>query len=148
MGIGKRPLVLITICVSIGAGLVFPAAHIAAVTCRDAGQAKGDFESLTTDDAFLRALLSAGAPGGIVRKINCSGAPDRRQPFPLPLSLQKMLEFIRKTDPQYRVRIEKGIVNLLPTGREPELLKVRIKEYRAEKVSTPNLALEKLLGLP
>jgi len=137
----------ITILASIGASLAFATSYFAPLSYGNASQAKTDFESLTTEDAFLRALTLAGAPGGIVRKTSCGGAPDQRQSFPSPLSLRSTLEVIRKTDPQYRLQNEKGVTNLIPRGGEPELLKVRIKEFRAQRVLTANLALEKLLAL-
>jgi len=106
------------------------------------------FESLTTEEAMLKALTAARMPGGIVRKVDCKSEDTRRRLFPSALTLQQTIELIKQLDPRYRLLTAGGVINLLPNGTEPELLKVRIKEYRVEKVRVPNLAIESLLALP
>jgi len=107
-----------------------------------------DFASLTTEQAFVKALMAARVPGGIVRKMDCKSEQPKPRLFPSTLALQRTIELIRETDPQYRLLTTDGVINLLTKGTEPELLRVRIKEYRADMVRVPNLAIERLLALP
>ena len=109
----------------------------------------GEFVSLTSEEAFVKALIAARKPGGIVRTVDCMNTQAKpRFLFPSALVLQPTIDLIRERDPRYRFLTKGGVINLLPEGTEPELLRVRIKEFRVDKVSVPNLVIEKLLALP
>jgi hypothetical protein len=115
---------------------------------QSAKTAETDYVSLTPEEAFVGALIAAREPGGIVRIVDCKQQPSQRQLFPSTLPLQQTLELLKRTNPPYRSEHVQRVINLVPEGPEPELLKVRIKEYQADKVEVPNLAVERLLDLP
>jgi hypothetical protein len=73
-----------------------------------------DFASLTTEQAFVKALMVARVPGGIVRKVDCKSKQPKPRLFPSTLALQQTIELIRVTDPQYRSLTTDGVINLLP----------------------------------
>ncbi len=107
-----------------------------------------DSYHVTTREAFWNALIAARVPGGIVWKRNCGNVEVKGQRVPSRSSLRAALNRIVQADPQYAWYLENGAINLLPTNGEPNLLKVRIREFRIEKVPNVNLALERLLALP
>ncbi|MGH9967655.1 MAG: hypothetical protein ACREBG_07445 [Pyrinomonadaceae bacterium] len=110
--------------------------------------AETDSYHVTTREAFWKALIAARVPGGIVWKRNCGNEEVKGQPAPSGSSLRATLNQIVKADPQYAWYRENGAINLLPTNGEPDLLKVRIREFRIGKVPNLNFALERLLALP
>lgn len=107
-----------------------------------------DLEYASTLQVFSKALLQAGAPGGIVRTSGCErdGVIHRWQP--LGLSLRDVLDGIVKTDPQYRWSVEDKVINALPVAGEPTLLKTHIGEFRVENVAWANTALSMLIATP
>jgi hypothetical protein len=58
------------------------------------------------------------------------------------------LNRITQADPQYRWRDERGVINLIPTSGEPDVLKIRFQEFRVKNMSSLELILEQLLTLP
>lgn len=81
-------------------------------------KAKTNSELLTTRDAFVRSLISARVPGGVVRTSNCGSEENRLQTEVLALPLSQSLNRITQTDPQYRWQSEQGVINLIPTAGE------------------------------
>jgi len=110
--------------------------------------AETDSSRVTTREAFWKALIAARVPGGIVWRRNCGNVEVKGQQVSSGLSLRAALNRIIQVDPQYTWVRENGAINLLPMNGEPDLLKVRIREFRVSKVSNLNLALERIIALP
>src|SRR5207249_2918348 len=68
---------------------------------------------------------------------------------PAGLSLGQVLNSLVATDPSYRIIVENGTVNLMPSDSEPSLLKTRISKFEIENVNVSNTisALNALLEL-
>lgn len=107
-----------------------------------------DSQYLTTVDAFSLALNYAGVPGGIIKIGNCEEDTFKQPLRTQGLSLREVLKTIATADPRYRWVHEDGVVNLIPSMGEPDLLKVRIAEFDAESVASADAALSRLLALP
>jgi len=121
------------------------AVAIVSVTAKQ--NAEGNVELITTQDAFVRSLTTARVPGGIVTRSDCN--PNAKlQKDSLPSSLLASLNRITQADPQYRWQDERGVINLIPTSGEPDVLKIRFQEFRVKNMSSLELILEQLLTLP
>lgn len=102
--------------------------------------------TVTTGEALLEVLHAQGRPGGIVVASQCDEPPRHRRPTGS--TLRELLDSIVAADPQYRWRMEGGVVNLIPAGDVSALLKVRVVRFRAERIRTPDEALGKLFKTP
>jgi hypothetical protein len=109
-------------------------------------KAEGRSDLITTHDAFVRSLISARVPGGVVTTSNCSQEA-KLQTDILALPLFESLNRITQADPQYKWEVERGVINLIPRAREPEVLKIRIREFRVKNSPSLDLILEQLLAL-
>lgn len=105
-------------------------------------------ELITTRDAFVRSLTSARVPGGFAGRSNCGSEENRLQLEVLALPLPESQNRITRTDPRYRWQSEQGVINLIPTAGEPDVLKIRIREFRVKNTQSLDLILEQLLALP
>ena len=149
MNVGKVLLALMALWIPIMLGAVFDHSRTNFYSIAlQSDKSAGEFVSLTTEKAFVKALIAAREPGGIVRNVDCMNTQAKPRLFPSALALQPTIQLIRESDPRYRFLTTDGVINLLPEGTEPELLRVRIKEFRIDKVRVPNLVIEKLLALP
>lgn len=90
----------------------------------------------TISRSFCFALSSTGVPGGIIENSpSCPAHDEENQPaYPDEASLQERLNTIIQTNPGYHWQIENGVVNLSPISEEPELMKIRIRQFHAENV--------------
>src|SRR5438128_1422627 len=103
--------------------------------------ADGDLAYVTTVQAFSMALQKTNTAGGIVRLSDCQENTVVQKWQPLGATLQDVLDGIAKTDPQYRWDIEDGVVNVLPAGDEPVLLKTHISTFIVKRQASPDTAL-------
>jgi hypothetical protein len=101
---------------------------------------------ITSQHAFLRASTAARVPGGLVWMMKCSGEEPLLHEDRIILPISDALESLVKRDPRYKWQIDTGVVNLLPSAGEPDLLKVRIRQFKTTATLTE--ALRQLLGLP
>lgn len=108
---------------------------------------QGNVDLITTQDAFVKSLISARVPGGVVTTSNCNQEA-KLQINILALPLFESLNRITQTDPRYKWQTERGTINLIPTAGEPELLKTQIREFRVKNSPSLDLTLEQLLALP
>lgn len=67
---------------------------------------------------------------------------------PLNKSLRQGLDTIVRADPRYRWEVVDEVINLLPAGGEPALLKTRINEFHVENMNSAIDALGPVLALP
>jgi len=108
---------------------------------------KGNLDQITTQDAFVRSLTSARLPGGMVTTSECNpNAKPQKDSLSSPLF--ESLNRITQTDPQYKWQNERGVINLIPTSGEPDVLKIPIREFRVKNARSLELILEQLLALP
>lgn len=89
-------------------------------------------DPLSVRDAFLRVLSRSKAPGGVALESNCATQNDRVPIDDASPSLEESLNRIVNRVPQYRWESDRGAINLLPVTGEPEPLRIRIKEFRAQ----------------
>lgn len=80
---------------------------------------------LFVDMAFQSALLAADVPGGEIITDGCGGEPQKVVRLQ-GATLRDALDTITRSDPDYRWRVVGGVVNLLPAGEVPRLLRVQI----------------------
>lgn len=103
----------------------------------------------STLEAFRDALRIEKKPGGIVvLDRQCMVAESKPHVSLDFASSEAALNSIVRQDPLYGWSLEDGVVNLIPTNREPRFLKTQIKKFRLEGELNIHLALEKLLELP
>lgn len=107
-----------------------------------------NIELVTTRESFVRSLTAARLPGGLVLERSCEVEENKLQREMQTLPLRERLNLIVQTDPQYRWISERGAINLIPLVGEPELLNIRIREFRVANATSLNLVLEQLLALP
>jgi hypothetical protein len=107
-----------------------------------------ELKECSATDAFVKALNSAGVSGGCVRVAACEPEENLRFWKPDGSPLRTMLDFIVRADPKYRWEAENDVVNLLPVGGEPELLRLRIARLDLDNVVSAPRALDELMGLP
>lgn len=105
-------------------------------------------EYVSTVQAGFKALVQAGAPGGIVRILGCEGDGIIHRWQPLGSSLRDVLDGIVKSDPQYRWIVEDKVINVVPAADELALLKTRIREFKVEDAVWPGSAMSKLMATP
>ena len=105
-------------------------------------------ENLTTTNAINRALADTRVPGGIVRMRDCTEELAKQRWRPGGASLNDILNAIVQADPQYTWQLDNGVINILPTAGEPELLKIRVKKFRVVNATSVTLAYSKLMSLP
>jgi hypothetical protein len=103
-------------------------------------------EYVSTIHAFFKALSETGTPGGIVRTIGCEGDGTVQQWQPLGSSLRDVLDGIVYANPRYRWTVENGVINAIPIGGEPELLKTHIREFKMQNAISPNSTLSELFS--
>lgn len=104
---------------------------------------------VSTQEAFFDTLRQEKKPGGIVLlNRNCVVSEVKPQIQQEYTTLQTALNSIVKQDPWYSWNIDEGVVNLIPTDDEPDLLKIQIKKFHLNGDLNIHLALEKLLRLP
>ena len=107
-----------------------------------------EVESLTTSNAFSRALGHVGIAGGAARVLGCEGDYFRQLWSPINKTLRQALDTIVETDPGYRWQLVDGVINLVPAEREPALLSTKISKFRVTDVTSALDALSQLLALP
>jgi hypothetical protein len=105
-------------------------------------------EDLTTTNAINKALANTKVPGGIIRVRDCTEELAKQRWQPGEASLNDTLNAIVQADPQYSWQLDNGVINILPTAGEPELLKIRIKKFRVVNATSVTLAYSKLMSLP
>jgi hypothetical protein len=103
--------------------------------------------NLPTTSIVVRGLSTAGVPGGIVTVPACEERA-RAVYIPQGATLRNVLDSAISSDPEYMWDVEGGVVNLLPRGGEPAFLKLRVRQFKAEEIGTPNEALDQLLATP
>jgi hypothetical protein len=108
----------------------------------------GDLEYLTTTTIFSRSLGGVGAAGGMVTIQNCDGENSKHAWKPIVQPLRRVLDTMIEADPRYRWQVEDGIINVLPVGGEPALLRTRISKFRVIDATSALDTLSKLLALP
>jgi len=110
---------------------------------------RGDeLKHLSTPDAFYSSLNRAGAPGGMVRILNCRTDNFKQAWRPQNSPLSYVVNALVSADPRYRWEVEGGVVNLLPATGEPALLQTRINKFSVKDVLSASVALDRLLALP
>jgi len=107
-----------------------------------------DTEDIPTKSAFIKAMSTARAPGGIVRVHNCEPDPIIQRWRPLTTSLRNVLDTIVFADPQYRWQIDQGVINLTLKSNEPALLNVRINKLEVKDARSTGALVDNLLALP
>ncbi len=113
-----------------------------------ARQVKGvHLASVTTAQAAVNALITAGAPGGITVTYDCN-QPASFTFSPADSSLRGALESIVTTDPKYVWEVKRSVINLVPRNGEPRLLKVRVSKLQIIGAKTVNEGLDQLLATP
>jgi hypothetical protein len=105
-------------------------------------------ERLTSFNAFSSALTYTHTPGGIVRVGACSDEPTVFTWRPAGANLRDTLKAIVLADPRYTWEYREGLVNILPVGGEPALLKTRIAKLDVGNATSANWPLGLLLALP
>lgn len=78
--------------------------------------------------AFQGALSVSGVPGGVAI---VQGCPDHAQPVVHPhgSTLRELLDSITNADRRYVWRINRGVIDLEPSGGVPALLRIHFKTY-------------------
>lgn len=99
----------------------------------------------TTKQAFLRTLVASRAPGGFIWMMKCDGEETFLQGEPDILPLENALDSLTRMDPRYKWQTETGVINLIPSAGEPELLKTRIRRFKTN--TDLNDTLRQLLAL-
>lgn len=93
--------------------------------------------------ALLFGFTNAEIPGGIVRIVNCYGSEPQVK-IPADASVKQLLEIVALKVPEYRWRIDDGVVNVIPYTSFPVPLDIRISEFQVEELSALD-ALNRLL---
>lgn len=95
---------------------------------------------------FQFSLLKANLPGGVFAS-ECYQPKSYKTGLPAKTTIEEVLNFIDKSDSEYKWEINEGLLNLLPSNTESGLLSLPLKEFKAENV-TVSEALEILLNKP
>jgi hypothetical protein len=101
-------------------------------------------QDVDVESILARALGSARIPGGIV--IDPGMSTEVKQLLMPGSTLNDLLGAIVLAAPIYRWEINDGVVNLLPVGREPALLSMKIGEFNVRDAKSIDEALNKLLS--
>jgi hypothetical protein len=102
--------------------------------------------NVAPDGALAHALMTVRAPGAIVKP---PGAPEQLSELKLPgPTLGDLLAAIVLASPDYKWRVDDGVVNLLPAGNIPQLLQVRIGNLSIHGANSTEEVIGKLLALP
>jgi hypothetical protein len=109
--------------------------------------ARVDEHTATITNATTAALSSAGVPGGIITVTGCGEDASYMLTSSGP-TLGDALNSIMAAGPNYRLEVEKGVVNLVPTVGDPPLLGFRIGELKIKEAHSLFDALAQLLALP
>lgn len=112
---------------------------------RNAGN--GLTENITITDAVRSALSIARVPGGMASIIGC-GEEIKYDLKPAGRSLRDLLDAAILTDYRYRWLVEDGVVNLIPSFGDPDMLNLRIDEFHVKDADNLSLPLQQLLDLP
>jgi hypothetical protein len=107
-----------------------------------------DLEYFTTTDAFYSSLGRTRSAGGMVRFVNCEDDKFKRPWKPSGSPLRQLLDAIVAADPRYQWQTQDAVINFLPVAGEPALLRIRISEFHAKRVTSAREALRRLLVLP
>lgn len=67
---------------------------------------------------------------------------------PKEFSLDERLNLITQLNPNYTWKYEQGVINLIPSKSVPELLNVKVKNFKVSNLYNLNLIIDKILQLP
>jgi hypothetical protein len=102
---------------------------------------------LPTTQEFVRALVDASVPGGVVTVGGCGAEPEQTVRATGP-TLGDVLRTIVKADLRYRWNIEDGVVNLVPSKGLPAMMAMRINEFDSEDATSVLDAGGRIFHLP
>jgi hypothetical protein len=149
---GKIKLLLLTVALISGSATPAQRPQVAGQSSSEETLARhvagAELTECSAVDAFVKALNSAGVSGGSVGVATCERQQNTLLWKPDGSPLRTMLDFIVRADRQYRWEAENDVVNLLPVGGEPELLRLRIARLDVDNVVSAQRALDELMGLP
>lgn len=129
-----------------GKGNDFPSAM--AATSASGLDSSQEIETLHARRVFVDALSTERLPGGMVWQVNCGDDTPRIKADLSRLQMNEKLNLIINAYPQYRLRKENGVINLILETGYPVLLRTKLSSYQVDREQTATIALEKLLSLP
>lgn len=124
----------------------FPSAMVA--TSASGLELSQELDTLHARRVFDDALSTERLPGGMVWQVNCGGDTPRIKTDLSILQMDEKLNLIINAFPQYRLRKENGVINLILETGYPALLRTKLSSYQVDSAPTTTVALEKLLSLP
>lgn len=97
-------------------------------------------------ELFKFSLFRANLPGGFFAS-ECYQPKSYKTGLPAKTDIGEVLNFIDKSDSEYKWEVNEGVINLLPSNTTSVLLNLPLKEFKAENVTVTE-ALEILLRKP
>jgi hypothetical protein len=94
-------------------------------------------DMLTTRNAFRATLGPARIPGGVATILGCEEDRPTQVFRGMGQKIGDVMNEIVSVDPKYRWELDDGVIDLLPTGREPLLLGVQIPGFDALDITSP-----------
>jgi len=124
----------------------FPSAM--AATSVSGQEISQELETLHARRVFVDALSTERLPGGMVWQVNCGDDTPRIKTDLSRLQMDEKLNLIINAFPQYRLRKDNGVINLILESGYPALLRTKLSNYQVDSAPTATIALGKLLSLP
>jgi len=104
-------------------------------------------ELQSTKSAFQWAVGATRAPAGVASVDACEEA-SKREFRSVGQRLGEAMDDLVNADPTFRWEMDDGVINLLPAGGEPGLLKTQIPAFDRENLTSVAGAMEKVVQTP
>lgn len=99
--------------------------------------------------SFKELLLQSGNPGGLVIIPNsCDENLIAPEPTFSTVSLDENLKLLTQNNSNYTWKKNSNVINLLPVSIMPDILNVKIQEFKADNINNLTLTLDSILKMP